>query len=361
MDALAELGTGTFVSVYRRAEGHGESLDRYLATLDKLRRRLAAEGGAGDFRRLLDRLADDDPAAWLELEGGRRAAAGQRAISGWAEQLSGRPRAQHGLSRLLQRDQEHLVERLIDELSDDDLISNPEVVQGLEEIAGMSEAEMDGMAELQRYLDRDGDAEYPPWHEILTVEPHRRQSMLELLGGLRDPAAPGDLLVHDGMGKVVTAALHPSHGNLWGGVGHLKVARALLQDFPGARFWFEVTKVTGGVRRDVDIVVEMTVAGRRVDVEVKAYETGTHIGDQVRGEIGKDLVRHFNDPGGPWSDLLWRFSEPGYASRVPAVERAFTQKLEQLVDSGQLPESAREALKTRLTETSQWKLIDVLR
>jgi hypothetical protein len=360
MDAVAELGGDAFAAVYRRAGGHGEALDQYLATLDELRRRMSGQGGAGDFRRLLDRLAEDDPAAWLELEDSRLAEAGQRGISGWAEQLRGQPMAQHGLSRLLQRNQEHLVEQLIEDLSDDvDVISNPQVVQGLEEIAMMSEGELDGMAELQRYMDRDGAGEYPMWYDIVFAGPDRRRLLLDRIAELRDPA--GDLVVRDGLGEVLTAALEESGGALTGGLGHLETARALLRDFPGARFRFEVTTVAGGLRRDVDIVVEMAVAGRRVDVEVKAYGASTRIGRKVREQISKDLRLHYGDPGGHWSDLLWRFPDPGYASQLPEVERAFAEELEELILAGKLPGSARAALQFRCTAAAPWKLIDILR
>jgi len=208
-------------------------------------------------------------------------------------------------------------------------------------------------------MDRDGAGEYPMWYDIVFAGPDRRRLLLDRIAELRDPA--GDLVVRDGLGEVLTAALEESGGALTGGLGHLETARALLRDFPGARFRFEVTTVAGGLRRDVDIVVEMAVAGRRVDVEVKAYGASTRIGRKVREQISKDLRLHYGDPGGHWSDLLWRFPDPGYASQLPEVERAFAEELEELILAGKLPGSARAALQFRCTAAAPWKLIDILR
>ena len=237
--------------------------------------------------------------AWLEVENTRRAQAGERVIRDWVQQLRGSPTAQHGLDRLLSRNQKAMVDSLIDQLAGDrGLISDPEVVLALEEMAGLSDRELDGMLELKRYVDRSrAHGGFPRWDEILFTEPSRRRNLLELVADLRNPARPGDLVVNSGMEDVVSATLQ--HGaNIQGGLGHLETARSLLHDFPGARFRFEVTQLAGGVRRDVDIVVEMQVAGRLVDVEVKGYQATTGL-DHVRRQISKDLMRHLGDPGAP--------------------------------------------------------------
>ena len=363
MEAVAELGADTFAAVYRRVAGRGEAIDEYLAALQEAGDRLAGQGNAAEFRRLLDRLEADDPASWLEIENTRRVRAGQRAISDWAQQLRGSPRAQHALDRLLRRNEEGMVDSLIDHLAGDKgLISDHEVVQALEEIAGMSDGELDGMAELKRYMDQAGPhGDFPQWDEILFTEPERRHNLLELIAGLRDPANPTDLVVRSGMDDVVNATLR--HGaNIQGGLGHLEAARSLLRDFPGARFRFEVSQLAGGVRRDVDIVVELDVAGRQVDVEVKSYQATTGL-DHVRGQISKDLLRHLADPGGPWADLLWRFPDPGYARQLPAVERIFEEELGKLAAQGKLTmplPDARAALRSRFSAAPPWRLIDVL-
>ncbi len=363
MDAVANLGVDTFASVYRRATGHGDLLDEYLAALEETEARLPAQDRAAGFRQLLDRLEQDDPVAWLEVENTRRAQTGERVIHDWVQQLRSSPTAQRGLDRLLSRNQKAMVDSLIDQLAGDrGLISDPEVVLALEEMAGLSDRELDGMLELKRYVDRSGArGGFPQWDEILFTEPSRRRNLLELVADLRDPARPGDLVVNSGMEDVVSATLQ--HGaNIQGGLGHLETARSLLHDFPGARFRFEVTQLAGGVRRDVDIVVEMQVAGRQVDVEVKGYQATTGL-DHARRQISKDLMRHLGDPGAPWSDLLWRFPDPSYASNFPAVERIFAEELEKLAAEGRLPMPlplARAALRTRFTAAAPWKLIDVL-
>jgi hypothetical protein len=363
MDAVADMGADTFASVYRRAAGHGDLLDEYLAAIGETETRLPAQDRAAGFRQLLDRLEQDDPAAWLEVENTRRAQAGERVIRDWAQELSGSPTARRGLDRLLSRNQKAMVDSLIDQLAGDKgLISDLEVVQALEEVVTLGDRELDGMLELKRYVDRGGAyGDFPEWDEILFTEPSRRRNLLELMADLRDPARPADLIVTSGLEDVVRATL--GHGaNIQGGLGHLETARALLRDFPGARFRFEVTQLAGGVRRDVDIVVEMQIAGRQVDVEVKSYQVTTGL-DHARRQISKDLVRHLGDPGGPWSDLLWRFPDPGYAGNFPAVERIFVEELGKLAAEGRLPMPlplAQAALRARFTTAAPWTLIDVL-
>ena len=362
MDAFAKLGADTFWSVYQRAAGHGETLDRYLATLDEIESRLAGPGDAAGFRRLLDRLDRDDPAAWLEVENARRAQAGDRPVSDWARQLGSSPQAQRGLDRLLRRDQDAMVHSLIDvQGAETGLISDPEVVLALEQIAELSDRELDGLLELRRYVDRGGSyGGFPQWDEILFTEPARRRNLLELIADLHDPANPASLVVTDGMADVLTAALRHG-GDIQGGIGHLQAARSLLREFPGARMRFEVTQLTGGVQREVDIVLE--VAGRNVDVEVKSYQASTALTDKVRRQISKDLERHLGDPAGPWSDLLWRFPDPSYAANLPAVERVFAEELEKLHAQGKLtgPLAQWQAdLDVRFRAPVPWQLIDVL-
>ena len=84
MEAVAKLGYDTFASIYRRAASRGEMVDQYLATLNDIE---ARAGSPEEFRKLLDRLEHDDPASWLDVENTGRI----RAISDWAQQLSGSP------------------------------------------------------------------------------------------------------------------------------------------------------------------------------------------------------------------------------------------------------------------------------
>jgi hypothetical protein len=362
MDAVAKLGAETFTSVYRRAGGRGAMVDQYLGALDEIEERLAGQGGPGEFRRLLDRLERDDPASWLDVENTRRIRAGQRPLTDWIQQLGGSPKAQRALDRLLRRNQEGMVDSLIEvEAADRGLISDPEVLQALNEIADLSERELDGLLELKRYLDRDGAySGYPEWNEILFTEPVRRRNLLELVADLRDPADPAVLVIKSGMQDVVTATLRHG-GNIQGGLGHLEAARSLLRQFPGARMRFEVGYLTGGVQREVDIV--MDVGGLEVDVEVKSYQATTAMSDRTRRQISKDLVRHLNDPGGPWEKLMWRFPDPGYAGNFATVERIFTEELELLHDQGRLAGPLgpwQERLEARFRAADPWKLIDIL-
>ena len=68
MDAFARLGADTFWSVYRRAAGQAQTLDRFLAALDAIEAGQFGPEQAAGFRRLLDLLDRDDPAAWSQVE-----------------------------------------------------------------------------------------------------------------------------------------------------------------------------------------------------------------------------------------------------------------------------------------------------
>jgi hypothetical protein len=354
MDAVTRLGFDSFASVYRRASGRAGTVDGYLAAIEKLETRLGGEGKQAEFRRLLDALEQDRPAAWLAVENERRLLAGERAIGEWADLLSGSPKAQSALDKLLRGRGDRVVDSLIDQLAGDrGLISDPEVVLTLEKLDELGPRELDGVFELQRYLDRG--EQLPLWDEILFTEDARRRELLEIIGELRDPANPGRVVVRDGMAEVLQAALRER--NVQGGLAHFQAIRGLLRDFPGASFRLEVTRLSGGWR-EVDIV--MDVAGRQVDVEVKGYQVTTGLG-HVRRQIAKDLRRHLGDTGGPFSDMLWRFADPAYAANFPTVEQLFLDELGKLGLSPADLASAQTALRARFTAPAPWRLIDVLR
>jgi hypothetical protein len=68
-----------------------------------------------------------------------------------------------------------------------------------------------------------------------------------------------------------------------------------------------------------------------------------------------------DDPGGAWTNLLWRFPDPGFASQIPAVKEIFKEELAKL--AGELPmslEDALEALESRFNAAAPETLIDVL-
>jgi hypothetical protein len=351
MDAMARIGFDAFASLYRRVAGGAERFDQYLGAIEELDRRLTGQGKPADFRRLLDGLERDDPAAWLRVEGARAGLAGEHATEEWLRMVSGSPRAQAGLDRLLRRDAAAMVRSLIDDLGGD-----AEVVLALEEIGRMGERELDGLLLLRRYVDRGGN--FPDWNEILFTDPGRRQALLEALAGLRDPANPGALVIRNGLDAVLAAALQQR--NVQGGIGHLQTVESLLRQFPGARFDLEVTSLAGGAWREIDIVME--VGGRRVSVEVKSYQVTTDL-EHARRQISKDLVRHLGDGGGPWTDLLWRFPDPQYAANFPNVELLFLEELDKLAAQGRLTmplPQAQAALRARFTAGRPWKLLDIL-
>jgi len=73
MDAMLQMGYGSFASLYRRAGNSVEKMDRYLSTLAELEQRLPPANRAIEYRRLLDQLERGDAQAWLELEDARAA------------------------------------------------------------------------------------------------------------------------------------------------------------------------------------------------------------------------------------------------------------------------------------------------
>ena len=364
MDAVLKVGFDTFAGVLRRSAGNAEQVDRYVAALESLESKLGAAGKQADYRRLLDGLERGDTSSWLRLENESRLAAGERPVGEWIDQLAGSPRAQSGLDKLLRRRGDHVVDGLIDDLAADrGLISDREVVDALEKVDQLSDRELDGMVELQRYMDRGGN--YPTWDDLLDeAPPALRRHLLESIADLRDPANPGNLVVRDGLDQALQAALVPSGGTLTGGFGHFEAARSLLREFPGAQMRFELTRVTSAGQRDVDIVLEF--AGREVDVEVKGYRAVdvrgrmSHVADQIR----KDLLNHISDPGGPWANVLWRFPDPGYASELGTVEQVFIEQLQLLDRQGRLTmplPAAESALRGRFAAAPPWRLVDVLR
>jgi A nuclease family of the HNH/ENDO VII superfamily with conserved AHH len=87
------------------------------------------------------------------------AQAGEAAVSDWAQRLSGSPKAQRTLDRLLRRNQEAVVDSLIRQLAGDTgLISDPEVVKALEEIAEMSDSELDEILRRREVVEEFAEA-----------------------------------------------------------------------------------------------------------------------------------------------------------------------------------------------------------
>jgi hypothetical protein len=337
MDAFAKLGADTFWSVYRRVTGRGEMLDQYLGVLDEVEGRLAGQGEPGGFRRLLDRLEHDDPAAWLEVENSRRVRTGERAISDWTAVASGSPRAQRGLDMLLRGGHEDLVTEIMD---------MPDEVTTLHqlELAGeLTPQQADGLAAIKRAeIDFGGEMGVHDWTDVLDLPPGFRNDLLDLVAEVEGA-------VDDGLDLAVKRGL-AGGTNVQGTLGHFYAARTLQNRFPGARFRFELPDVG----REIDI--EMSYQGRRVDVEVK-----TNLGSEPSvndSQIEKDLASHIGDR---WEDMLYLYA-PQQAGRLADVQRAMLRALERLHADGRLPiplADAEKLLRDRFAANPPWKLVDV--
>ena len=337
MDAVAKLGFDTFTSVYQRVADRGEMADQYLAALDEIERRLAAQGQQAEFRRLLDRLEQDDLATWLEVENSRRVMAGERAITDWATVVSGSPRAQRGLDLLLRSGHEDLVA---------EIMGMPDEVTTLHQLGLASELtpkQVDGLAAIKRAeIDFGGEMGIHDWTEILELHPDFRTDLLDLIADVEE-------VVDDGLDLAVKRGFSGGT-NVQGTLGHFYAARTLKDRFPGARFRFELP----GAGREVDI--EMSYQGRRIDVEVK-----TNLGHEPSvndTQIEKDLEKHIGDR---WEDMLYLYS-PQQAGNLADVERAMLRGLRRLHARNRLPISLAEAeqlVRARIAASPPWKLIDV--
>jgi hypothetical protein len=335
MEAVAELGTEAFAAVYQRAAGRGEVIDEHLAALQEAGDRLAGKGNAAEFRRLLDRLEQDDPAAWLEVENARRLRAGERAISDWVAAVSGSPRAQRGLDLLLQRGHEDLVAEIMD--SPDQL----SIVHQLERASELTPKQLDGLAAIMRAEVDFGEAGIERWNDILDLHPAFRDPLLDLVADVSGT-------VDDGLDLAIKRAFAGGQ-NVQGSLGHFYAVRTLRDRFPGARFRLEV----GEANREIDI--QMSYQGRRIDVEVK-----TNLGRRPsidNSQIEKDLGAHIGDR---WDDMLYLYA-PQQAGNLASVERAMLRALERLDAAKRLPmplPDAEQLLRDRFADDPPWKLVD---
>jgi hypothetical protein len=337
MDAVAKLGADTFMSVYRRVAGRGEMADQYLAVLDELEARLARQGHPTEFRRLLDRLEQDDAATWLEVENSRRVGAGERAISDWAAVVSGSPRAQQGLDMLLRAGHEDLVAEIMD------MPDEATTLHQLELASELTPKQLDGLAAIKRAeIDFGGEMGIHDWTEILDLHPDFRNDLLDIIADVEG-------VVDDGLDLAVKRGFSGGT-NVQGTLGHFYAARTLKDRFPGARFRFELP----GAGREVDI--EMSYQGRRIDVEVK-----TNLGREPSvndAQIEKDLEKHIGDR---WENMLYCYA-PEQAGNLAAVERGMFRALRRLDARNRLPISlteAEELLRARINASPPWKLVDV--
>ena len=337
MDAVAKLGADTFMSVYRRVAGRGEMADQYLAVLDDLEERLAGQGHPTEFRRLLDRLEQDDAATWLEVENSRRVGAGERAIGDWAAFVRQSPRAQQGLDMLLRGGHEDLAAEIMD--APEELTA----LHPLELASELSPKQIDGLAAIKRAeIDFGGTLGVREWTDILDLDHDFRDDLLDLVADVEGA-------VDDGLDLAVKRGLSGGK-NVQGTLGHLYAARTLKERFPGARFRFELPDVG----REIDI--EMSYQGRRVDVEVK-----TNLGRRPsvnNAQIEKDLELHIGDR---WENMQYLYA-PEQAGNLAQVERAMLRALRRLHARHVLPiplAEAEELLRARIAANPPWKLVDV--
>jgi hypothetical protein len=331
MDAVADLGVATFTSVYRRAGGRAEMVDRYLAVLDEIKQRLTGRGDS-EVRRLLDRLVQDDPAAWLDVENRGGVTARERGISRWARRVSGSPRAQRGLDMLLRGSHDDLVAEIMD------MPGKASRLHPLELVSELTPKQIDGLAAIKRaQIDFGGEMGGHDWAHILDLDREFRNDLLDLVADVEG-------VVDDGL-DIAVKQVFSGNRKVQGTLGHFFAARTLKNRFPGARFRFELR----GVRREVDI--EMNYQGRRIDVEVKTNMEGEP--SVNNWQIEKDLEKHIGDR---WENMLYLYSPQ--AGNLAEVERAMLRALRRLKLPMPLAD-AEELLLARMNASPPLKLVDV--
>lgn len=305
IDAALFEGWSAVVALYRRSGGRGRVLDGYLDALDELRLGLPVETRASEYRRFLARLEADDTEAWVRLESGRRAAAGEPTLGGVAEALADDFLAEAGFKRLLRGRHD----ALLNELVEDVLPESPGQFRALMgRIGSLSDEQVRGLAVAHRVDDHISGPHR--WSDVLDLDRDHRGELLALLARV-DPAL-GD---GAGLGRLLTRGLAPPGTNVQGTLGHLWAVRTLQRRHPGARMELELD-VPG---REID--VRLSAGGRRIDVEVK---TGLAADPPIsRRQIRKDLARHVGDR---FEDLLYLY-HPDQAAVLGGVRQAMLDAL----------------------------------
>ncbi|MCP4259944.1 MAG: hypothetical protein GY774_20885 [Planctomycetes bacterium] len=306
MNTLANMGYNSFAAIYRRTGRNVGTLDQYLDALVDLERRFPLDTRATEYRQLIDRLERGETRAWIGLEDARRARVGGERLQGLQQVIVGNPGAEAGFDRLLRGRHNNV----IDDLMEDVLPNNTALARRrFEQVGNLTDEQAEGLAVIQR-LDDTGDIGLrTTWGEVLDLDSAWRGDVLEL-------TAQVHRFVDDGLDLALKRGLQGPGSNVQGALGHLYAARTLQQQFPGARFKFEVP----GPNREIDI--QVSVGGRQIDVEVK-----TNLGLEPTissRQIRRDIIRHIDDQ---FQDMLYLYA-PQQAGNLHRVEDGMLRALQ---------------------------------
>jgi hypothetical protein len=291
--ALVREGGSDLFNIVRQRTGSWDGTERFLEGLAIKRNQI---GNPADYQRFLDRLGQNEAAAFDEVANARHA-------QQLAEATQVGRVAELGLRRLREGNRTKLLEELQDIAAHDQALLN----RRASELAGLTDRELDGLEQVARLEDPLVD-----WGDTLdTVLGWSAQSRAELLG-LVGEVGPHAI---EGLEKVLRGILSRKVSragteltSVQGGWGQLYAARTLIGR--GARnLRFEV-RGAGALRRDVDIIADI---GGRIHVEVKTNLTG--VPSFEKDQVIKDLVRHASTN---YDDLVYLY-HPSTQSRLPQL------------------------------------------
>lgn len=286
--ALVREGGSDLLNVaFGRTGRSWESLELFM---DGLAARRGQIGDPAQYQQLLERLARGEAAAFEEVADVRHA---QRL----AEAAHSGQTAQYGLSRLDRHRHRSLLETLDDMGVDGSLGSVADRDRYASQLARMTDHELDGMEFVARW-------EHPnrphAWTDVLdelqTWTGLDRSEFLRLMGDVGPHVADG---LDDVIAGIFSRSASQSNAmitGVQGSFGQLYAARTLIRRYGATGLRFEVTEISGGLRREVDILF----GNRRVEVK-------TNLGGVAsfnEWQITKDLSSH---AGSRYDNLLYLY------------------------------------------------------
>jgi hypothetical protein len=280
MALTRDAGSEVLATMMTHTGDNWTALERLAEGLEARRRALP---DPRDYQRLLDRIKRGEPGAFDELD---------HAFE--AERLS-RARA---AGRVPEHLRERLSERRLTELMDelDDLPPGPIRDRFADELAQMSNKELDGLEQLAR-LDPDAVDWTAALDTMRAWPPQLRTDVLEIMAEVGPRAETGlETVLHGIFQRSVSTPGAEVHG-MTGSLGQLYAARTAVRRYGATRMHFEV-RYTG---RQADIVAQ-TATGQ-ITIEVKTnLQTG---GALIRDEAIFDIVNH---AGSRYQDLRYLYS-----------------------------------------------------
>jgi hypothetical protein len=276
MALVREAGSGLLDTAFGASGRSWEGLERFL---DGLAARRARGADPAEYQRLLDRLARGDAAAFEEVADARHAE--QVAEAARAGQT-----AEYGLSRLRRGRHDRVIETL-DEMAEEG--SHAARSEYASRLARLTDKELDGLEQVARWEPSNAPHD---WRDILDTlhewNPAARSDFLRVMADVGPHTTAG---LDDVLSSIFARSVDQAGADLatvQGGLGQLYAGRTLIERYGARNLRFEITEITDGLRRDVDILIDSASGPMRV--EVKTNLGGVPSFDE--GQILKDLAGH---------------------------------------------------------------------